>query len=188
MPRLNEDVKMFIVQALACYDRPLHVTEQVKEEFGLDLERSQVQAYDPNKVAGKELSKKYKDIFEATRKAFLEDIDKIPIASKSFRLRSLQRSYDYFVGKKNFVAANQVLEQAAKETGDYYTNKISLGNTNGMPFLTALQGFNGGSLPIVDEIEGEFTEVKEMKQNEDTIKKQSKKVTKTIVKADWSEK
>jgi hypothetical protein len=195
MPALKDEVKMFITQALACYDSPTYVAEQLAEEYDLILESNQIRRYDPTKGAGKDLGKKYKDIFEATRKAFLEDIDKIPIASRSFRLRSLQRSYDFFVSKKNFIAANQVLEQAAKEVGDAYTNKISLGNTNGMPFLTELQGFNGGSLPIVDkveDIEGEFIEVKEevkaKKPKDDYIRNQGKRAPKAPIKADWSEK
>lgn len=160
MAVLKEEVKMFITQSLACLDTPSQVVEAVKEEFGLDLARSHVQFFDPTKKqGGAELGKKYRAVFEETRKAFLEDITKIPIANKSFRLRALQRSYEFFTQRKNYIAANQVLEQAAKEDGGLYTNKMKVSGDAENPFLMMLQNFNGGSIPVVHDVEGEFTEV-----------------------------
>lgn len=106
MPVLKNEVKLFIVQELACFDTPSQVAETVKEVFDIVLDRSHIQAYDPNKAQGKDLSQKYREVFEATRKTFLEQTAQIPIASKSYRLRALQRSYDFFISRKNYVAAN----------------------------------------------------------------------------------
>jgi hypothetical protein len=163
MAILKEEVKMYITQCLACYDVPSQVVESVKEEFGLELERSHVQFYDPTKKqGGSELGKKYRQIFEETRKAFLEDITKIPIASQSFRLRSLQRSYVFFTQRKNYVAANQVLEQAAKEVGGFYTNKMKLGTELGDPLTEWLKTINGGSIQVVEDGEIIENEVKQV--------------------------
>lgn len=180
MPVLKDEVKLFIVQELACYDTPSQVAESVKEMFGVTIERPQIQNYDPYKAQGKGLSQKYRDIFDATRKAFLEDTGNIPIASKAFRLRALHRSYEFFVSKKNHMAANQVLEQAAKEVGDYYTNKIKLGGDAGNPLAVWLQQIGGSSLPISKDVEGQVIE----QQPEDISEKKEpvKALTNTVKK------
>lgn len=49
MAALNGEVKAFIVQALACFDTPSQVAEQVKKEFGLEVSRQQVESHDPTK-------------------------------------------------------------------------------------------------------------------------------------------
>jgi len=179
MPVLKDEVKLFITQCLACYDAPSQVVDAVKEEFNIVLERSHVQSYDPYKRQGRDLSVKFKVVFDETRKAFLEDISKIPIASQSFRLRSLQRSYDYFVSKKNYVAANQVLEQAAKEVGNFYTNRIKLGGDVDNPLMLFAQQITGGSLPVVEDVEGEFEIVPEATANIDKPKPLKKPVWKS---------
>ncbi len=188
MATLKENIKLFITHQLACYNTPTEVADAVKEEFDIELPRSQVAFYDPTNSRGSELSAKFREYFHQKRKEFLDNIEAIPMANANVRVNELNKMYYEMRKRKNYVLAMQISEQIAKETGGFYTNKISLGNTNGLPFLTALQGFNGGSLPIVDEIEGEFTEVKEKKTNGDYIKNQKKKVTKSIIKADWSEK
>ncbi|WAI82289.1 MULTISPECIES: DUF2280 domain-containing protein [Achromobacter] len=52
MARLTEVHQRFIVQELACYDSPQQVSDSVREEFGVDVPRTQVARYDPTKVAG----------------------------------------------------------------------------------------------------------------------------------------
>ncbi len=126
MARLDEAVKRFIVQALACYDTPSQVAEAVKEEFGLVLDRAHVAVYDPTKASGKDLSKKWRDVFFATRDAFKNEITEIPIAQRSYRLKVLQRIVSKAESMKNMPLALQVLEQAAKECGDMYVNRKPL--------------------------------------------------------------
>ena len=72
MATLKEPVKIFIVQSLACFETPQQVADTVKQEFGIEINRKQVQLYDPTKQAGRNLSKKLKDLFERTRKDFKE--------------------------------------------------------------------------------------------------------------------
>ncbi|MEN7527012.1 DUF2280 domain-containing protein [Cupriavidus sp. DL-D2] len=123
MATLNEDVKAFIVQALACYDTPSQVVDAVKEEFGIEVSRMQVQGYDPTKAQGKALSKKWRDIFAATRESFVKATAEIPIATQSFRLRALERMYQKAVARGNVALAAQLIEQAAKETGGMFMNR-----------------------------------------------------------------
>jgi hypothetical protein len=63
MAALKEPVKMFIVQSLACFETPQQVVEAVKQEYKIEITRQQVALYDPTKVAGRNLSKKLKDLF-----------------------------------------------------------------------------------------------------------------------------
>lgn len=152
MKKLSNDVKVYIVQSLACYDTPSQVSENVYEEFGIRVERTHVQIYDPTKAAGKNISEKLIRIFEETRKEFLEKTSAIPIAHKTVRLSKLQRSYDYFVSKQNYIAANQILEQAAKEVGNFYS-RINSSNDSENSLMQFAQQLNGGSLPVVEDID-----------------------------------
>lgn len=123
MATLTDDVKAFIVQALACHDTPSQVVEAVQEEFGIAVTRMQVQTYDPTKAQGKALSKKWRDVFEATRARFLKETAEIPIASQSFRLRALQKMYEKTAARGNVPLAAQLIEQAAKESGGMFLNR-----------------------------------------------------------------
>ena len=71
MAALKEPVKIFIVQSLACRDTPQDVVESVKQEFDVVITRSQCQAYDPTKYQGRNLSPKFKELFEKTRKILM---------------------------------------------------------------------------------------------------------------------
>lgn len=138
MARLNAAHKTFIVQRLACFDTPSVVAGSVKEEFGVEVSRQAVEAYDPTKHQGRNLAKKYKELFEQTREAFLEDTSGIAISHKAVRLRTLQRMLEKAENMGNLVLARELLEQAAKESGDSYSNKRKheLSGPNGKPIET----------------------------------------------------
>lgn len=123
MAALKNEVKSFIVQALACYDSLESVSASVKEQFGLTLTRQQIQSYDPTKAAGKALSQKWVDLFKITRERFQVEISDIPIANKAYRLRALDRMATKAETMRNYNLTAQLIEQAAKECGDSYTNK-----------------------------------------------------------------
>lgn len=123
MATLSDDVKQFIVQALACFDTPKQVSEAVNEEFGLVVPRQQVEKYDPTKHAGKGLSRKWREVFDATRKAWRDGAVEVPIANRVHRLRMLDRMATKTMGMKNYSLTREILAQAAKEMGDVYVNK-----------------------------------------------------------------
>ncbi|MBQ2647906.1 MAG: DUF2280 domain-containing protein [Achromobacter sp.] len=133
MAKLTEAHKRFIVQALACWDTPSQVAEAFKDEYGLDVHRTQVAQYDPTKVAGQGLAKKWRELFDATRKRFRDEIAEIPIADQAFRLRQLGRIYDKHISRGNVIGAAGVLEQAAKEVGGAFTNKREHTGAGGGP-------------------------------------------------------
>lgn len=129
MATLSSEVKAFIVQALACYDSPTQVADQVKNEFKITVTRQQVESHDPTKSNGKKLAQKWVDLFNATRARFQNEIFDIPIANKAYRLRTLNRMATRTETMKNFALTAQLIEQAAKECGDAYTNKQKVEHT-----------------------------------------------------------
>ncbi|WP_313486910.1 DUF2280 domain-containing protein [Pseudescherichia sp.] len=139
MAALKGEVKAYIVQSLACFDTPSQVAEAVKKEFGLPITRQQVESHDPTKANGKGLAQKWVDMFNVTRDRFQNEISDIPIANKAYRLRALDRMATKTEGMKNFALASQLIEQAAKEVGDAYTNKHKFEHS----------GPNGGAIETV---------------------------------------
>ncbi len=129
MAALKEPVKIFIVQSLACFETPQQVADAVKQEYGIETSRSQCQTYDPTKYAGRNLSKKLKELFERTRKDFRENVEDIAIANKAFRLRELQKMYDD--SGKNKRAKQNLLKQAFQETDGRVTRQEVTGANGG---------------------------------------------------------
>ncbi|HHG0425722.1 TPA: DUF2280 domain-containing protein [Yersinia enterocolitica] len=130
MAALKPEVKAFIVQALACYDTPSQVVAQVKQEFSLTLTLQQVSSYDPTKAIAKNLGQKWIDLFNSTRSRFQTEISDIPIANRAYRLRALDRMATKAETMKNFAMTAQLMEQAAKEVGDAYTNRQKVDHTS----------------------------------------------------------
>ncbi|MBW5843411.1 DUF2280 domain-containing protein [Yersinia kristensenii] len=130
MAALKPEVKAFIVQALACYDTPSQVVAQVKQEFNLTLTLQQVSSYDPTKAIAKNLGQKWVDLFNSTRSRFQTEISDIPIANRAYRLRALDRMATKAETMKNFAMTAQLMEQAAKEVGDAYTNRQKVDHTS----------------------------------------------------------
>lgn len=130
---LSSDVKTFIVQSLACFDPPSRVVKAVKEEFGIAVTRQAVHHYDAERKGGEQIGQEWRELFERTRKKFLEQIVSIGIAHRAVRLRKLDRlvARAEEVGNHGMVIA--ACEAAAKETGGMYTNRRrhELSGTNG---------------------------------------------------------
>lgn len=123
MAALKDEVKAFIVQALACFDTPSQVCQAVKEQYGIEVSRQLCERYDPTKYSGRDLGQKWKTFFEECRKRFREETVDIPIANRAYRLRGLGRMAEKAESMRNLALTAQLYEQAAKETGDVYVNR-----------------------------------------------------------------
>lgn len=137
MAALKEPVKIFIVQALACHDTPQEVADLVKQEFGIQIDRQQCSTYDPTKQRGKNLSKKFVDLFNKTRENFDAGLIDIPIANKHYRLKQYQKQLER--NAKNAVMSLKILEQAAKDVGGQFTNRQEITGKDGKPIETINQ-------------------------------------------------
>jgi hypothetical protein len=129
--KLPDHVKVFIVQSLACFDSPTTVVEAVNQEFGIKIARQHIEKYDPTKVAGQNLSKKYRVIFDATRDGFIGDTRNIGWSHRATRLRLIQRVGEKAERMGNLSLALQAAEQAAKESGNAFTNRHELTGKDG---------------------------------------------------------
>jgi hypothetical protein len=138
MPTLTEDVKRFIVQRLAMYDTPSEVAAAVKDEFAIEVPRQQVHQYNPLGSPNNAVAKKWVDLFKATRKTFLKDTSTIPVAQRAYRLRKLDEMARDALKSKNRQQAAALMEQAAKECGDAFTNKRELTGKGGKPLFESL--------------------------------------------------
>lgn len=134
---LPDEAKRFVVQQLAMFETPSDVARSVKEEFGIEMSRQAVEAYDPGKRAGSALSQEFRELFAATRETFIADTASIGVTHKVVRLRTLARLIEKAEGRGNSVLVASLLEQVAKECGDAFTNKRQVEATgkDGAPLM-----------------------------------------------------
>lgn len=135
MARLELSVKVYIVQALARFESPAKVVDDVREKFKLNVTHQQLQAYNPATVAGARMSAELKALFAETRAKFKADLEEIPAANQAVRVAMLSRAAEKAERSGNVALMAQLLEQAAKEVGGAYTNRRELTGANGKPLL-----------------------------------------------------
>ena len=145
LPKLDEAARTYVVTALACFDPPSVVAEAVRKEYGVEITPQSVEGYDPTKKAGAKLSVKWSTLFHETRKAFTEETAAIGISHKSVRLRMLERMAQKAEKQGNIVVAANLLEQAAKEMGNAFTNTRVLQGGLAISTPKTLDDFYGGN-------------------------------------------
>lgn len=111
MAKLEDHHKQFIVEQLAEFRTTAEVSRLLKEEWGVEVDRFQVRTYDPSKAAYAG-SDKWREIFMARRKAYLDQTNDLPILSDAFRLRQLQDLYFKARDSGNMAFAAKILQQA----------------------------------------------------------------------------
>lgn len=136
MAALTQSQKLYLIQRLACFDSPSEIVHGAKTELGLIVTTQQVCYYDPTTVNGRNLAEDLKRLFEECRARFLADVNLIPIANQSYRLRRLQQMADDPMNRRNHRLVSDLLKQAAQEMGGLFTNKREL------------SGPNGGAIPV----------------------------------------
>jgi hypothetical protein len=122
MPVLTNQQKAWIVGAFARFDGVAEVCRSFKDEYGIDLPKPHALAYNPG-GANYRGAPKWHDLFERERKAFLDNVSAIGIANKSFRLQTLHKLCMIAMERKNVKQAAELMEQAAKEMGEVFTNR-----------------------------------------------------------------
>jgi hypothetical protein len=122
MRRLSDAVKRRIVEHLACYYTHAEVVELIAKEFDVTMTSRHVRAYDPTsfQFAG---SHRWLEYFQVVRKRFANEVGDVAISHRVYRLRRLQQIFDKAWDRGDLVRAQAVLEQAAKEAGDWYVKR-----------------------------------------------------------------
>lgn len=153
MAALTEPQKVFVVQQLAMWKTPSEVADAVKEEFGVEIDRQQVHYYSPERAGGQQLPKKWRTLFDDTRKAFREATAEIGIANPVVRLQRLETLYHQVLrGRGNVPLATAILKQAAEETGGKYTNHHVLEHSGKVETTT-------GIMPVPVASMGEWMQI-----------------------------
>jgi len=122
MRRLSEQVKRRIVEHLACYRSAGEVVDLIRHEFGIELTCRHVKVYDPSSFQFSGASK-WIDYHRLARDRFANEIGEIAIAHRAYRLRQLQSLRERALAEGDFNTALKALEQAAKETGNWYQGR-----------------------------------------------------------------
>lgn len=122
MPTLTTEQKVFVIKGFARYMTAPEVAVAVKEKFGVEVPSQHLCQYHPD-TASFRAAEKWRELFHTERKAFLTNVDAIGIANKSFRLQSLAQLHAIAMSRKNVKQATEILEQAAKEMGEVFTNR-----------------------------------------------------------------
>ena len=115
---LTDEVKTFIVKGLARYETPTRIAASVKAEFGIEIDRRQVFAYDP--AGSRKPAQRWIDLHAATRAKFKHAVAEVGIAQKVVRLRMLDRFANRADEANQMERGCRILEQAAKECGGFY--------------------------------------------------------------------
>ncbi len=138
MARLSTEHKVLIVSRLAAFVAPSEIVAELKE-LGVTASIEQVFHYDPT-AKGSDVGQRWREMHTQLRAEFLRDTASIPIAHKSYRLRELNDMARQAKLRKNFPLAAQLLEQAAKEMGESYTNRRVLEPADPVAALAATLG------------------------------------------------
>jgi hypothetical protein len=115
---LTDEMKAFIVRGLARYETPTRVAASVQAQFGIEIDRRQVFAYDP--AGSRPPARRWIDLHEATRAKYLRATSEIGVAQKVVRLRMLDRFANRADELNSMERAARFLDQAAKECGGFY--------------------------------------------------------------------
>jgi hypothetical protein len=121
MSTLTDELKEFIVKRLACDDTPSQVVEAVYVNFEITVSRQQVHRYDPN--CAQPPAQRWRELYAATRQAWLREVAEIGIAQKAVRLAMLDRMARRMMANNRIDRTLACLEQAAKECGGMYENR-----------------------------------------------------------------
>lgn len=123
MPTLTETQKRFIVGQLAAWSTPTEAAEAVKDEFGIEVPRQQVQHYDPTKAAGHDLAEKHVELFWELRQKFRDSVDEIGIANRAYQLKTLQDGIRDARRMRNWPLVRDLIETAESLLGGRWTSK-----------------------------------------------------------------
>jgi hypothetical protein len=118
MPRLDDEIKEFIVKRIACYETPSSIAAALRINFGIDVDRRRIFDYNPR--GSRPPAQRWIDLHAATRARFLRDMAGIGVAQQVIRLRALDRFAEMAENNNRHDQAAKYLVLAARECGGFY--------------------------------------------------------------------
>ena len=150
MADLATEHKTFIVRCLARFLSPTEIVEAVKEEFdGLAVSKQQVRHYNPEQSA--EVAAEWRALFETERQTVIAETNGIGISHKSVRLRELDAMFRKAKSMKNYGLCADLLQQAAKEQGGVFSNKIEHVGANDGPIQVLAVDYRAAIAPLAPD-------------------------------------
>jgi hypothetical protein len=119
-PKLTDDQRRFCVYCFAHWKTPQQTADALKDFYGVSITRQCVATYSPK--LNPKISEKWRSVFDAERKRFVEEVDGIAIAHLSYRLEMYDRIVEKVMASGDSATALAALEQAAKDKGGVFTN------------------------------------------------------------------
>lgn len=118
-PKLDDATKIEIVTRLACYDPVVEIVADLAQR-GITVSAQAVSHYNPASM--RPLAQRWRTLFDETRAEYLAEMTKVPIANRIWRLKRLERLLRKAESSGAVALAQSILEQAAKEVGQVYSN------------------------------------------------------------------
>lgn len=119
-PVLDDETRAEIVMRLAMYETATDIVDWLADQ-GIVVSRQAVAAYDPEKCT-RNLASKWRTLFYETREKWRAELIEVPIANRITRLRRMDQLYRMAKDKGDVETAAKLIEQAAKEVGNVFTN------------------------------------------------------------------
>jgi len=124
MPSLTKKQKEFIVMHHAMFYSNPEIRDKLEEELDVSVSVTHIDHYNADKsYRTKRIGKQWIQLFNSVRKSYLEEIEKVPISKKAFRLNALQRIFEIYMQENKHKSAQSALEQAAQEVGGVYEHR-----------------------------------------------------------------
>jgi|GEM_PF-5732363 len=134
------EVKLFIIQELACFATQASVVKALKADYQLDVSAARIRYYDPTGKLGQGLAEDLKARFLEARKAFLENLPSIRLSNKAARIAMLDRMASLAEQRGQIPMVIACCEAVAKEMGGVHSNTQKIEHT----------GKNGGPIQVDD--------------------------------------
>jgi hypothetical protein len=122
MGKLTNEIRGKIVAGWARYDTAVEIRREIRETYQVDVDMQQIYVLNPEGANWKG-ARRWEAVFAAERKVFLESASRIGIAQKVVRLQRLDKLCRMAIDKRNVKLAAELMEQAAKEMGEVFTNR-----------------------------------------------------------------
>ncbi len=150
--KLKDHHRAFLVREFACFATPMEAADALREEYGITITPQSAQHYDVTSGAGARAAKRWHELFDVSRQAFLDDVKaRVPESYKAVRVQELARASRTFKKRGNLVGMAAMLEKIAREVGNAYTNRHEVTGKGAGPIQ-----FEDVSTMTDDEIDNEL--------------------------------
>jgi hypothetical protein len=154
VPALPHNVRVFIVLRTACGIVPRNIITQVKETYGITINASTVNRYDPTKVAGSTMRHDLKLVFAQMRREFQAVCKRTGIGDQDWRLQTMHNLCVDAVEAGATNVALKIMAQAAKDQGGMFVKTRKEGGEDNRALLARLLECSPDDLPPIPKSSG----------------------------------